>query len=142
MAKINKPAITVKAIANTVGSNNKVAITKMAKESNTTKITGGSPSRYIAKINALYTSANPISCCRMDKTAGSAMAAPAIKCDFKFLKSVSGLDINFARNKAVKILHNSAGCKLKPPAMGIQLLDPFIFLPSTKVASMSRMPAT
>jgi hypothetical protein len=59
-----------------------------------------------------------------------------------YIIGATSAGVNFARNKAVKILHNSAGCKLKPPAMGIQLLDPFIFLPNTKVASMSRMPAT
>ena len=51
--KIINPAITEMIIDNTVGSNNKVAITNMAKESKTTNIKGGSPSRYIAKIKAL-----------------------------------------------------------------------------------------
>ena len=50
---INNPAITEIIIDSMVGSNNKVAITKMANDNNATKITGGSPSRYIAKINAL-----------------------------------------------------------------------------------------
>ena len=44
--------------------------------------------------------------------------------------------------RAVKILHNSAGCKLKPPAMGIQLLEPLIFLPKTKVAIINKIPST
>ena len=71
--------MAVNMMASTLGSNNKVAITNIAKESKTTKITGGKPSRYMAKINALYTKAKPISCCMIDKTAGNAMAAPAIK---------------------------------------------------------------
>ena len=50
---INNPAITEMIIDNTVGSNNKVAITKMANDNNATKIIGGSPSRYMANINAL-----------------------------------------------------------------------------------------
>ena len=137
---INSPAITEMIMDKTVGSNNRVAITKMAKESKTTKITGGSPSRYMAKINALYTKAKPSSCCITDKIAGSIIMAPAIKCDFNLEKSVSGFEINFANINAVNILHNSAGCKLKPPAIGIQLLDPLISFPKTKVASINNMP--
>jgi hypothetical protein len=41
---------------------------------------------------------------------------------------------------AVNILHSSAGCKLNPPAIGIQLLEPLIFLPITKVASINKIP--
>jgi hypothetical protein len=53
MEKINNPAITVKIIASKVGSSNKVVITKIAKESSTTRMRGGRPSRYMAKINEL-----------------------------------------------------------------------------------------
>ena len=140
--KIINPAITEMIIDNTVGSNNKVAITNMAKESKTTNITGGSPSRYIAKIKALYTKAKPSSCCITDKIAGSIIMAPAIKCDFNLEKSVSGFEINLANINAVNILHTSAGCKLKPPAMGIQLFDPLISFPKTKVASIRNIPKT
>ena len=140
--KIINPAITEMIIDKTVGSSNKVAITNMAKESKTTNITGGSPSRYIAKIKALYTNAKPSSCCITDKIAGSTIMAPAIRCDFNLEKSVSGFEINLAKINAVNILHNSAGCKLKPPAMGIQLLDPLISFPKTKVASISKIPKT
>ena len=51
--KIINPAITEIIMDKTVGSNNRVAITSMANDNNATKITGGSPSRYIVKINAL-----------------------------------------------------------------------------------------
>ena len=126
----------------TVGSNNRVAITRMANDNNATKITGGSPSRYIAKINALYTKAKPSSCCITDNIAGSIIIAPAIRCDFNLEKSVSGFEINLANINAVNILHTSAGCKLKPPAMGIQLFDPLISFPKTKVASIRNIPKT
>ena len=139
---INNPAITEMIIDNTVGSNNKVAITKMANDNNATKIIGGSPSRYMANINALYTNAKPSSCCITDKIAGSIIMAPAIKCDFNLEKSVSGFEINLANINAVNILHTSAGCKLKPPAMGIQLFDPLISFPKTKVASIRNIPKT
>ena len=76
----------------------------------------------------------------MDSIAGMAIMAPAIKWDFNLVKSVSGLEINLAKASAVKILHNSAGCKLNPPAMGIQLLDPLISFPITKVANINRRP--
>ena len=76
---INRPAITEIMIDKTVGSNNRVAITKMAKESKTTNMIGGSPSRYIAKIKALYTNAQPSSCCITDKIAGRIIITPAIK---------------------------------------------------------------
>ena len=135
------PAIPVSIIANTCGSNSSVAMTKTANDNNTINITGGKPSRYIANIKALYTKANPSSCCNMERIAGSVIIAPAIKCDFSLLKSVSGFEINFAKINAVKILHNSAGCKLNPPAIGIQLLEPLIFFPNTKVANISKIPA-
>ena len=140
--KIINPAITEMIMDKTVGSSNKVAITNMAKDNKATNITGGSPSRYIAKIKALYTKAKPSSCCITDKIAGSIIMAPAIKCDFNLEKSVSGFEINLANINAVNILHNSAGCKLKPPAMGIQLLDPLISFPKTKVASINKIPKT
>ena len=69
----------VSMMASIVGSKSRVAITKTANEMATTSITGGKPSRYIAKRNALYTKANPISCCIMDSIAGKAIIAPAIK---------------------------------------------------------------
>ena len=140
--KIINPAITEMIMDKTVGSNNKVAITNMAKDSKATNITGGSPSLYMAKIKALYTKAKPNSCCITDKIAGSIIMAPAIRCDFNLEKSVSGFEINLANIKAVNILHNSAGCKLNPPAMGIQLFDPLISFPKTKVASISNIPKT
>ena len=140
--KIINPAITEMIMDKTVGSSNKVAITNMAKDSKATNIKGGSPSRYIAKIKALYTKAKPSSCCITDKIAGSIIMAPAIRCDFNLEKSVSGLEINLANIKAVNILHTSAGCKLKPPAMGIQLFDPLISFPKTKVASINKIPKT
>ena len=140
--KINNPAITVMMIESSVGSNKSVAITKIANESKKTKISGGSPSRYIAKMKALYTNANPSSCCMTESMAGSIIMIPAIKCDFNLEKSVSGFEINLAKINAVNILHNSAGCKLKPPAIGIQLFEPLIFLPNTKVASINRIPST
>lgn len=139
---IINPAITEMIMDKRVGSNNKVAITNMAKESKTTNITGGRPSRYMAKIKAVYTKAKPNSCCITDKIAGSVIKAPAIRCDFNLEKSVSGFEINLANINAVNILHNSAGCKLKPPAIGIQLLDPLISLPKTKVASINNIPKT
>ena len=139
---INTPAIPEMIMDKTVGSNNKVAITNMAKESKATNIKGGSPSRYIAKIKALYTKAKPNSCCITDKIAGIIIMAPAIRCDFNLEKSVSGFEINLASINAVNILHNSAGCKLNPPAMGIQLLDPLISFPKTKVASINNSPKT
>jgi hypothetical protein len=67
----------------------------------------------------------------MDNIAGSAIIPAASRCDFNFVKSVSGFEMNLAKNKAVNILHSSAGCKLKPPAMGIQLFEPFTFFPKT-----------
>ena len=76
----------------------------------------------------------------MESIAGNAIMAPAIKWDLSFVKSVSGLEINLANASAVKILHNSAGCKLNPPAMGIQLFDPLISFPITKVANINRSP--
>ena len=139
---INNPAMTEIIIDSMVGSNNKVAITKMANDSNTTKIIGGSPSLYMANIKALYTNAKPSSCCITDNIAGSIIIAPAIRCDFNLEKSVSGFEINLAKINAVNILHNSAGCKLNPPAMGIQLLEPLISLPKTKVASINNIPRT
>ena len=139
---INKPAITVIIIDNMVGSNTKVAMTKMANDSKITKIIGGSPSLYMANIKALYTNAKPSSCCITDKIAGIIIMAPAIMCDFNLEKSVSGFEINLASINAVNILHNSAGCKLNPPAMGIQLLDPLISFPKTKVASINNSPKT
>ena len=139
---INTPAIPEMIIDKTVGSNNKVAMTNMAKDSKTTNITGGRPSRYMAKIKVLYTKANPSSCCITDKIAGSIIIDPAIRCDFNLEKSVSGFEINLAHINAVNILHNSAGCKLNPPAMGIQLFDPLISFPKTKVASINNIPKT
>ena len=132
--------ITVMMIDKTDGSTNKVAITKIAKENATIKNRGGNPSRYIANINELYTKAKPSSCCIIDNIAGKAIKSPAIACDFSFEKSVSGLEINFANANAVNILHNSAGCKLKPPAIGIQLFDPLISFPITNVASINNIP--
>ena len=140
--KIITPAITEIIMDKMVGSNNKVAITNMAKESKTTNMIGGSPSRYIAKIKALYTNAKPSSCCITDNIAGRIIMAPAIMCDFNLEKSVSGFEINLANINAVNILHTSAGCKLKPPAMGIQLFDPLISFPKTKVASIRNIPKT
>ena len=137
---INKPAITEMIMDSKLGSNNKVAITKIANESNITNIIGGRPSRYMAKINALYTKANPSSCCMTERIAGRMIIAPAIRCDFNLVKLVSGFEINFANIKAVNILHNSAGCKLNPPAIGIQLLDPLISFPTTKVANINNIP--
>ena len=78
MLAINRPARAVKIMARVVGSNNKVAITRIANESRITSITGGSPSRYMAKIKELYTKARPNSCCMMDKTAGRAIIIPAM----------------------------------------------------------------
>ena len=48
--------------------------------------------------------------------------------------------MNFANANAVNILHNSAGCKLKPAAIGIQLLEPLISFPITKVANINNKP--
>jgi hypothetical protein len=79
MDKIINDAITVKIIANTVGSNNKAAITNTANDKPITKIAAGNPSLYMANRKALYTKANPNSCCMMDKIAGKAIIAPAIK---------------------------------------------------------------
>ena len=140
IVKIITPAIAVKIMANKKGSTNSVATTSNEKVKTIIKIMGGNPSRYIAKINALYTNANPISCCIMERIAGNDIMAAAIRCDFNLLKSVSGFEINFANTKAVNILHSSAGCKLNPPAIGIQLFDPLIFLPNTKVASINTIP--
>ena len=140
--KINNPAIAVMMIESREGSNKSVAITKIANESKKTKMSGGSPSRYIAKMKALYTKAKPSSCCMTESIAGSIIIIPAIKCDFNLEKSVSDFEINLAKINAVNILHNSAGCKLNPPAMGIQLLEPLIFLPRTNVANINKMPST
>ena len=63
-----------------------------------------------------------------------------MRCDFSFVKSVSGFEINLANASAVNILHNSAACKLKPPAMGIQLFEPLISFPITKVANIKSIP--
>ena len=76
----------------------------------------------------------------MDSIAGNAIIPPAIKWDLSFVKSVSGLEINLAKASAVKILHNSAGCKLNPPAIGIQLFYPLISFPITKVANINKRP--
>ena len=55
LPKYNKmsPAITDKIIDKRVGSNNKVAMTKMAKDNKTISIIGGKPSLYIANTYAL-----------------------------------------------------------------------------------------
>ena len=137
---MSKPAMIVKIVDKIVGGSNKVATTNKANEINTIRIMGGNPSRYIANINELYTKAKPSSCCIIDNIAGKAIKSPAIACDFSFEKSVSGLEINFANANAVNILHNSAGCKLKPPAIGIQLFDPLISFPITNVASINNIP--
>lgn len=129
---IKIPATTVIKVDKILGSTSKVPITKMAKESKMISMMGGRPSRYIAKINALYTKANPSSCCITDKIAGTSIMTPAIKWDLNFEKSVSGFAINFAKIKAVNILQSSAGCKLNPPAIGIQLLDPLISFPKKR----------
>ena len=65
--------------------------------------------------------------------------AAAIICDLGFLKSVSGIDKYFDNASAVNILHSSTGCRFIKPS-GIQLLEPLISLPTTKVASTNTIP--
>src|SRR5574343_2065607 len=134
--------MTVNAINRVLGSMIKEAITNAPKDDLMIRICAGKPSRYMAIRNDVYTSARPNSCCKIDKTAGAIVMAPPINWYFSLLKSISCLDKNFAKASAVNILQSSAGCKLNPPPRGIQLLEPLIFLPMTKVATISNKPNT
>ena len=55
-------AVIVKIIARVLGSINKVATTKIAKEKLKIKIPGGNPSLYITIKKVRYTNAKPSSC--------------------------------------------------------------------------------
>ena len=134
------PASKVSKAANKLGSTVSDAITKTPNAMAIIRICAGIPSRYIGIRNAVYTSASPNSCCKIDKAAGSKTIAVASNCDLVFLKTVSGRERYLANARAAKILQSSAGCKLNPPPKGIQLFEPLMFLPITKVASISKIP--
>ena len=89
--------------------------------------------------NEKYTNANPVSPCNTEKAAGVKAIIAAINCDLDFMKLVSGIERYFDNASAVKILHNSTGCRFIKPS-GIQLLEPFISLPTTKVAMINTIP--
>ena len=70
---------------------------------------------------------------------GKKQIAAAMAWERVLEKSVSGCARYLARARAVNILQVSTGCRFIKPS-GIQLLEPFTFLPKTNVASMSKMP--
>ena len=142
IAKTIRPASKVNIIARIFFSTSNVATTSAPKENPITKIIPGKPSRYITTKKLAYTNANPVSFCKIEINAGDIANTAAINCDCNFVKSIFNCDRYFASARAANTLHNSAGCKLKPPPNGIQLLEPFIFLPITNTDNISMIPNT
>src|SRR6186997_370940 len=70
---------------------------------------------------------------------GKKQIPAAIACERVLVKLVSGWARYFESAKAVKILQVSTGCRFIKPN-GIQLLEPFTFLPNTNVAIINRIP--
>jgi hypothetical protein len=75
--KITNKAKTVRMIAKRSRSTNKVRITNNANENPTKSTVDDMPSRYMTRKKDRYTSANPVSLCRMAKTAGTRIKSDA-----------------------------------------------------------------